>query len=95
MEKLADGTYVQTRTGVQDASTLFQGRGYIVAVRPFVEGDALEIGDLIGSWTDTETGKVYLDHVEHYWDERIALNLAAVRGEIAIWDVANSKEIRL
>ena len=65
MENLADGTYVQTRTGLQDASYIFDNRGYIVAVRPFVEGDTINQGGLIGSWTDTETGKVYLDHVEY------------------------------
>lgn len=48
-----------------------------------------------GVWVDQETGKVYFDTSTLMYYERYAIPLAAQRGEIAIWDIANSREIRV
>lgn len=50
--------------------------------------------EYIGVWTDTETGRVYIDAVQHESDVREALTLASRRGELAIWDIMAGVEIR-
>lgn len=48
-----------------------------------------------GVWTDQETGKVYFD-VSTWWITReIAMEIARAHGELAIWDIAGSREIRV
>lgn len=49
----------------------------------------------IGSWTDQETGDLYLDVSYWYEDRAVALEVAQYRGEKAIWDLANAEEIRV
>lgn len=49
----------------------------------------------VGFWVDTETGLVYVDLVDWFKSERDALHLARVRGEIAVWDIANAQEVRV
>jgi hypothetical protein len=49
----------------------------------------------IGGWVDSEDGKVYIDLSEKFNVKEYALMIAADRGEIAIWDLANSQEIRV
>lgn len=51
--------------------------------------------EFVGWWVDEETGKIHIDAVEWYEHEERALYTARGRGEIAVWDVANSREIRL
>lgn len=51
--------------------------------------------DYYGVWTDRETGKVYIDAVDHYREAEYALRIAAERNEIAVWDIANARELRL
>jgi hypothetical protein len=47
-----------------------------------------------GVWTDADTGKVYVDISRKVDDLYTALAIAESRGELAIWDVVNGKEIR-
>jgi hypothetical protein len=47
----------------------------------------------IGSWTDKDTGDVHLDLCFLYEDKRTALEVASIRGELAIWDIAGNREI--
>lgn len=47
-----------------------------------------------GIWEDSVTGLVYVDLSERYDDLYTALAVATARGELAIWDVASSKEVR-
>lgn len=49
----------------------------------------------IGSWVDSETGKVHLDVSENIYELDAALTLARQNDQIAIWDVINNQEIRL
>ncbi len=46
-----------------------------------------------GVWTDKETGKIYFDAVTHFYTREISLQIAAQRGEIAIWDITAETEI--
>lgn len=48
-----------------------------------------------GVWVDSDTGKVYFDASTFMNYEQYAIPLAAARGEIAIWDIANGQEIRV
>lgn len=48
----------------------------------------------IGVWTDTETGIVYLDETRWFESKSDALQFASARGELAIWDIANTEETR-
>lgn len=48
-----------------------------------------------GVWVDSDTGKIYFDAVTHMNYKSYALSVARSRGEIAVWDIANSKEIRV
>lgn len=49
----------------------------------------------LGTWIDTDTDTVYFDLSEHFTDRTEAMRVARIRGEIAIWDIANGAEIRL
>jgi hypothetical protein len=49
--------------------------------------------EYIGWWLHSATGRVYIDVVTWYGGRAGALVLAAHRGEIAIYDVANGSEI--
>jgi hypothetical protein len=51
-------------------------------------------GYFAGVWTDSESGDVYVDISRNVDDLYTALAIAAARKELAIWDVANSVEIR-
>jgi len=48
-----------------------------------------------GVWTDTETGDIFFDISRNVTDLYMALAIAEARGEIAIWDVASKKEVRV
>lgn len=47
----------------------------------------------VGVWADGD--KIYFDAVEWYQEEHTAAAIGRVRREIAIWDVARSRELRL
>lgn len=49
----------------------------------------------VGWWVDSETGKIYIDAVEWYANEFTATAIAQVRHELAVWDIAGERELRL
>jgi hypothetical protein len=51
--------------------------------------------DWVGWWTDSETGKIYLDAVQWYPFRVDAEREARYAGEIAFYDVANDSDVRL
>ncbi len=55
----------------------------------------LSDGYSVGGWLDTETGKVYIEPIRIYQDLNAALKAAEHRGELAIYDLAEQKEIRI
>ncbi len=86
-----DGTY---RVEMIGASRVELTDGYVVATRSIArEADVPTLGELFGRWTDPDTGTVYWDAVEVIADQGTALDVAAARGEIAVWDAANGREI--
>lgn len=50
---------------------------------------------LVGWWTDSETGKVWVDGVSHHATEYRAVSLGRGRREIAIFDIVQGRELRL
>lgn len=52
-------------------------------------------GRVFGVWLDHQTGVLHLDVSDHVADLADALSLAASRGELAIWDIANLREVRV
>lgn len=46
---------------------------------------------LIGTWINE--GMVYVDIVNHFADRDMAIVAAAIRGELAIWDIASNEEL--
>ena len=47
--------------------------------------------DIVGTWLND--GKIHVDAVEWIQDREQALEVAKERGEIAIWDCAETKEV--
>ena len=60
-----------------------------------VMNDMAKITDEIGVWTDTETGKIWVEPCVWIPDLDSALRIARALNQVAIWDWANMKEIRL
>lgn len=52
-----------------------------------------EDGPFLGAWIDA--GTVYLDRSYCVADRDLALKLAAWEEQLAVWDIANGREIRL
>jgi hypothetical protein len=48
----------------------------------------------VGWWTDSETGKVYVDDTTWHSSLALATHAAQERSEIAFWDIANAQEVR-
>lgn len=51
--------------------------------------------DFVGWWVDSETGKIHIDWVNWFPRRPMAESVGRVRKEIAIYDIANAKDIRL
>lgn len=49
----------------------------------------------LGWWTDEETGKVWVDGTSHHQDHDVAAKIGFRRHEIAIFDIARDRELRL
>jgi hypothetical protein len=94
---MKDGTYlIQPDGQVIDYAERWS-YGYIVGVQDlsYLGGSAFITPGLVGVWTDTDDGRVYVDRVKHVDALSDALDLAREHGELAIWDLREEKEIRL
>lgn len=90
--ELQDGTYLKlSDTNLIKIET---DQGYWVAEEETTIEDATN-HRTIGVWNDTETGKVWVDKSWYFDDLETALFWANRWNQLAIWDNANSKEIRL
>lgn len=49
----------------------------------------------LGWWTDEETGRVWVDGTSHHADHDVASKIGFRRHEIAIFDIARGRELRL
>ena len=88
---MENGTYVMTADGLIGIEAT---NGYWVAVgEPTL--DAVAENDVVGIWTDSETGKTWVDKAVHFSDLSMAMLAGELYDQIAIWDIANNTEIRL
>ena len=86
--------------GVPEYSQKFAGESWVdraAAAHRFIAAHVAEWrrGAYFGIWVDAADATMYLDVSERFYDRETALSAARQRGEIAIWDVANSREIRV
>jgi hypothetical protein len=81
--------------------------GYVVGIPGYVLVDA-QSADIVaqwvqqtpeatgfGVWRDQRTGRTYFDAVDVIQDRTLALMVAAVRDELAIWDLDAGEELRV
>lgn len=92
--KLDNGTYLVLSSDTTTLAKIETGRGYWVAELQTTLED-IQNGDIIGIWTDKDTDKVWLDKSRYFDNLDTALFWAIQWNQIAIWDNANNKEIRL
>jgi hypothetical protein len=92
--ELENGTYLVLSGDTTTLAKIETGRGYWVAESETTL-DSILSGEIIGVWTDTDTGKVWLDKSRYFDNLDTALFWAKQWNQIAIWDNANQKEIRL
>jgi hypothetical protein len=91
MLKIPDGTYLYQNgafTPIQMAD------GYWVAERELSPSE-LQSGMVVGVWTDEATGKVWLDKTRLVRNLTKATMYATLWQQIAIWDNANQREVRI
>lgn len=93
-----DGTYMVDAHG--DLHRMEYSTGYMVGVKS-ISWNFIRVVEeipkltLVGRWTDESSGIVYWDKVELVTNLLKAGNKARKRGELAIWDNFNGKEIRV
>jgi hypothetical protein len=92
--KLENGTYLVLSSDTTTLAKIETGRGYWVAELQTTLED-IQNGDIIGIWTDKDTDKTWLDKSRYFDNLDTALFWAKRWNQLAIWDNANSKEIRL
>lgn len=97
---LEDGTYDKDglkiaypdgyQVGVLDQPTDADGRSLQWIIK-----NMTVMTNTFGAWTDTETGKLWVEPCVWIPDLETALTLGRALNQIAIWDWANMTEIRL
>jgi hypothetical protein len=90
-----DGTFIADTFGniLNIAASLTTG--FVVAIKPVEDEAEVTPGTIFGRWEDSATGRVFWDLVEVVDNIGDALLTASNRGELAIWDLAKSEEIRI
>jgi hypothetical protein len=90
--ELQDGTYLKLSDN--NLVKIETDKGYWVAEKETSLFDAYN-GTIIGVWNDKDTGKLWVDKSRYFEDLETALFWAKLFDQLAIWDNANQKEIRL
>ena len=93
-----DGTHARSgyAVGLGGAQALDRKRYYFGQVLRIVnEARQKDAATAFGAWRDTETGLDYIEPVQIFDMEHLAVNVGRARGELAIYDLANGVEIRL
>jgi hypothetical protein len=86
---MRDGTYLKTAGTFQRIEAV---DGYWVATAETTLETAEE-GEIIGVWSDPETGKLWVDKTRFIQDLATATITAKAYDQIAIWDNANQTTI--
>ncbi len=92
--ELENGTYLVLSSETITLAKLETKRGYWVAESE-TSLDNIQSGEIIGVWTDNDTGKVWLDKSRYFDKLDTALFWAKQWNQLAIWDNTYQKEIRL
>lgn len=92
MGNIPDGTYI-----VRDNELVPHeiGFGYYVAIAPINPKEAARENSLIGVWTNPKTNKLCIDKTIWIHNESEAIETGRHYSQIAIWDIANKREIYL
>lgn len=88
---MENGTYLKTDAGFSPIKAV---SGYWVAFEETTLDAALP-GETIGIWTDSETGKVWVDKSMHLNDLEKAIVFGRMFDQKAIYDIARQQEIRI
>ena len=88
---MQDGTYLY-QNGTYHPITMTDG--YWVAEREIAPQELVS-GMIVGVWTDSKTGKVYLDKTKLVRNLTKATMYATLWQQIAIWDNAKQEEVRI
>jgi len=86
---MRDGTYLKTAGTFQRIEAV---DGYWVAIEETTLETARE-GEILGVWTDPETGRVWVDRTQFKTHKSVAIATAKAFNQIAIWDNANQTTI--
>lgn len=93
IQALPDGTFVQYGNSYLPIKP---ETGYWVGAGVYsVEEIELDGITIFGLWTDQWTNDKFIDRVVYLEDLEEAMELGRHHKELAIWDIANNKEIRL
>lgn len=100
-----DGTLRVDGGALPDSGYYVGGKCPSLVVKDVADLDRGELGWWIGNnpskyygvWVDSSSKekRIYIDAVTHMATKLFAVNLGRARGEIAIWDIANTAEIVL
>ena len=93
-----DGTHARRgyAVGLGGAQALNQTRSYFDQVYDIVCRERrVDASTAFGAWHDSESGLDYVEPVQIFDMEHIAVNVGRARGELAIYDLTNGTEIRL
>lgn len=88
--KLANGTYLKKG---ETFIRLETQEGYWVAINE-ISLDSVRQDEIVGIWTDPETGKIWVDETRFVLDKSHAVRIAKTHNQIAIWDNANQTTIQ-
>lgn len=99
VDKGRDGTTVSVTGDVPTTGYMTGGAVRELIMSPDDDASALSewvaenSGSYFGCWKNSDTGNYHFDVSEHYDAEDSALLVARARGELAIWSLAESREI--
>ena len=88
---IPDGTYLYQNGGFTPVT---MADGYWVAERALDRAELVS-GMVVGVWTDSKTGQVYLDKTRLVRNLTKATMYATLWQQLAIWDNAKQEEIRI
>ena len=87
---MLDGTYLKKG---ETFIRLETQAGYWVATNE-IALDSVKDGEIVGIWTDPETGTIWVDETRFILDRTQAIATAKAFDQIAIWDNANQTTIQ-
>lgn len=86
---MQSGTYLKTNGNFIRLETR---KGYWVAIEETTLETARD-GEILGVWTDPETGKLWVDRTQFIGNRTTAITTAKAFDQIAIWDNRNQTTI--